>query len=250
MATKLEEKGAWPAWTGLFVTKNYHHTPSPYLDPQKVSLPKPFCVAVTGGGRGLGEAYAVGFTKAGATDIVITARSTSELEAVSRRLKEINPQVKVSVVTCDVTSEDDVAKLGETIQSNHGRLDVLINNAGYLESTGWKPLTDSSPLEWRQTFDVNVFGVYLVTKTCLPLLLKSENGAKAVIAVSSMSVHFADDSISMGMSKFALSRFIEYLAAKYGGEGLSAYSLHPGGIPTRMSTKQGVVPDALQKSES
>lgn len=82
-------------------------------------------------------------------------------------------------------------------------------------------------------FDVNIFGVYLVTRTLISLLLATEGGARAVIGISSMTSHFASYYISMGMGKLVMKRFIEFLDNEYKDQGLVAYALHPGGVPTR-----------------
>jgi len=235
------------AHTGMFVTKTSHKTPSPALDPRNVTLPRPFVVVITGGGRGLGEAYAKAYAQAGASGIVLAARSENELQAVAETVKQINAETRVSTVKCDVTIESDVKNLEAAIKEEHGgRLDVLVNNAGFLDDAGWKPITEGYPEDFRRTFDVNVYGVYLVTRTLLPLILGTEGGAKAVVGLSSMSSHFASYSISMGMSKLALNRFIEFLDNEYKAEGLVAYALHPGSVPTKMSTGDGVPAD-LQK---
>ncbi len=193
---------------------------------------------------------AIAYAQAGASDIVLAARTTTELDLVAARLHKISDSIKVSTVQCDVTSEADVLKLVEALNSAHGgRLDVLINNAGFVDA-GWQPITASTaPVsDWRQVFDVNVFGVYLVTRYLLPLLFNTPNGLKTVIGVSSMSSHFAAPSIAMGMSKLAMNRFVEYLAATYGEQGLMSYAMHPGGVKTRMSVGEKV-PAKLSESE-
>ena len=75
--------------------------------------------------------------------------------------------------------------------------------------------------------------MYLVTRTLISLLLATESGPRAVIGISSMSSHFASYSISMGMGKLAINRFIEFLNNKYKDQGPVAYALHPGGVPTK-----------------
>jgi NAD(P)-dependent dehydrogenase (short-subunit alcohol dehydrogenase family) len=130
------------------------------------------------------------------------------------------------------------------------RLDVLINNAGFLDA-GWQPITaETAPAaDWKKVFDVNVYGVYLVTRHLLPLLLDTPKGLKTMMGISSMSSHFAGPSIAMGMSKLAMNRFIEFLAASYEADGLMSYALHPGGVKTRMSAEESKVPEQLTKSE-
>lgn len=132
----------------------------------------------------------------------------------------------------DVTLTSDVENLAKAIRDDQGRLDVIVNNAGFLGEAGWKLITESNPEDFKKTFDVNVFGVYLVTRTLISLLLATESGAGAVIAISSMSSHFASYSISMSMGKLAMKRFIEFLDNEYKDQGLVAYALHPG-VPTK-----------------
>ena len=244
-----KEGFVFPEHTGSYFTHTqYHATPNPALDPSLVKLPTHTTVCITGAGRGLGESMALGFAKAGAGGIIICSRSTSELDEVAAKIRDINSDIKVSVIQVDVTSEGDVKSLAAIIEKGHGRLDVLINNAGYLDA-GWQPITSGPAEDWKRVFDVNVFGVYLVTRNLLPLLLKSEGGLKTVIGITSMSSHWAGHSIAMGMSKLALNRFMEFLAGQYGMEGLMSYSLHPGGVKTKMSQEEGKVPKELQGSE-
>lgn len=248
---KLGSYAAIPAHTGYYVTKTQHHAAPANTDPSKVHLPHPCTVLITGGGRGLGEATAYAFAKAGASDIILAARTTTELDAVAANLRATYPKVKVSSAGCDVTSEADVLKLVELIKTSHSsRLDVLVNNAGFLDA-GWQPITaQTAPAaDWKRVFDVNVYGVYLVTRHLLPLLLETPNGLKTVVGISSMSSHFASPSIAMGMSKLAMNRFMEFLATSYEGEGLMSYALHPGGVKTRMSTDKDKVPEQLGESE-
>lgn len=237
-----------PAYTGHNFTHTTRSTTPAYLDPGNVQLPRPFIVAITGGGRGLGEAYAIAYAQASASHIFLAARSSDELEAVARKVKEVDESVKVTCVTCNVTSEKDVENLRrKVVEEAAGRLDVLVNNAGFLDdAAGWASITSGNPEDFRRTFDVNVFGVYLVTRTLLPLLLGMEGGAKAVVGISSMSSHFASYSISMAMSKLVMNRFIEFLGKEYEGQGLCAFALQPGGVATKMSTSEGV-PKKLHK---
>jgi NAD(P)-dependent dehydrogenase (short-subunit alcohol dehydrogenase family) len=239
----------FPAHTGFYFTDTIYHEVAPAkLDPSHTQLPPNTIICITGGGRGLGESMALGFAKAGAGGIVICSRSTQEIEEVSSKISAINSAIKVSVVKCDVSNEEDAKDLAAAVERDHGRLDVLINNAGYLDA-GWQPITGGDSQDWKRVFDVNVFGVYLVTRNLLPLMLKSSSSLKTVIGTTSMSSHWASHSIAMAMSKLALNRFMEFLAGQYHDEGLMAYSLHPGGVPTRMNQNPEKVPKELRGNE-
>src|SRR3954447_16044020 len=86
-----------------------------------------------GGGRGLGEATAYALAKAGASDIILAARTTTELDTVAANLGKMSSNINVSTVRCDVTSEPDVLALTDLLKTKHSsHLDVLVNNAGFL----------------------------------------------------------------------------------------------------------------------
>ena len=238
-----------PAHTGFFFTPTLHQDAPSELDPAKVQLPEPCVVCITGGGRGLGEAYALAFAKAGASDIILTARSSKGLEAVAVKVRDISKSIRVSTVVCDVSSETDVTNLANVVRKDHGgSVHVLINSAGYLDA-GWKPLNSFSAQDFLRVFEVNVCGVFLVTRTLLPLMLEARNKTKTIISISSLTSHIAGPSIAMGMSKLAVNRFMEYLAVAHGAEGLMCYSLHPGGVKTAMSQDTSKVPSELAASK-
>ena len=156
----------------------------------------------------------------------------------------MSSNIIVSTVRCDVTSEPDVLALTDILKTKHSsRLDVLVNNAGFIDAD-WQPITaDSAPAsDWKKVFDVNVYGVYLVTRHLLPFLLGTPKGLKTVLGIAS------SPSIPMGMSKLALNRFMEFLAASYEAEGLMSYALHLGGVKTRMRTDKNKMPEQLSNS--
>ena len=78
-----------------------------------------------------------------------------------------------------------VTAAADAIGQAFGKLDVVVNNAGYLEA--WQPLADSDPDEWWRTWDVNIRGVYEVTRALLPLVLKSEG--KTILSIGSNGAH-------------------------------------------------------------
>jgi NAD(P)-dependent dehydrogenase (short-subunit alcohol dehydrogenase family) len=247
----LGSYAAIPAHTGYYVTKAQHHEAPANTDPSKVHLPTPCTVLITGRGRGLGEATAYAFAKAGASDIILAECTTTGLDTVTANLRATYPKIKVSTAKCDVTSEADVLKLLELVKNSHScRLDALINNASFLDAS-WQPITadTASVADWRRVYGVNVYGVYLVTRHLLPLLLETPKGLKTVIGISSMSSRFASPSIAMGMSKLVMNRFMEFLAASYGAEGLMSCVLHSGGVKPRMTTDKDKVPEQLSESE-
>lgn len=230
-----------PPHLGMAFTPTTYQDAPPKMDASKVKLPSPCAVLITGAGRGLGEAYAIAFAQAGASDIILTSRTAPELKSVAKQVKDIDAGINVSVLPCDISDEKAVIAAEKAVREKHGRLDVMINNAGFLDH-GWCPLTEVPMDEVKRTFDVNIVGAMIVAKTFLPLLLDTKDGLKTIIGITSMSSHVATESISMGLSKLALNRFMEYVASKYGDQGVMSYALHPGGVKTAMSQAPHVPP--------
>ncbi|KAI1413086.1 NAD(P)-binding protein [Hypoxylon sp. FL1857] len=206
-----------------------------YIDP----LTKPDCkgkaVLVTGGNKGIGKGVAVSYARAGASHIAITSRSdvpgvVVEIEQAATDAGREKPVVLL--LRTDVTDSASVKAAARVLEENWGRLDVLIGNAGFLAK--YEKILDGDEDEWWKSFDVNVRGSYLVTKSFLPLMLKG--GDKTIINMSSTGVsHFHTGGSSYQISKFALLRLTEFLMAEYADQGLLAYSIHPGGVATDLA---------------
>jgi len=118
---------------------------------------------VTGASSGIGAASARALARAG-FQVFCCARRTERLQAL---VEEIGGEA----VVCDVTSEDDVARLAETVGD---RLDLLLNNAG--GAFGADEVAQGRADDWRNTFDVNVIGTLNVTRALLPALIGSGDG--------------------------------------------------------------------------
>lgn len=208
----------------------------PFIAPSKADLAGK-SVLVTGASKGIGKATAISFAAAGCSDIVLAARS--DLAGVEAAVKDAaerasRPQPRVHCLSVDVTSEESVRAAAETVAGALGGkgLDVLVNNAGYLEA--WKPLADSDPGEWWRTWEVNIKGTYLVTRSFLPLLLASQT--KTVINVTSGGAHVMFPGASAYQTtKFAMCRLNEFVDKEYRARGVVAVALHPGAVPTELA---------------
>jgi len=134
----------------------------------------------------------------------------------------------------DVTSRDDVEKAAEEFGKTFDRLDVLINNAGYIEHV--TRIADSDPEDWWYSFDVNVKGTYLMARSFLPILLKG--GDKTIMNVSSVGAHIIGaEGSAYKLAKMAVLRLGEFINVEYGDQGVVSYGIHPGGIQTELGKK-------------
>ncbi len=138
-------------------------------------------VLITGASSGIGRAAAFAFAREGA-NLVIAARRLQQLSQVAKELEALG--VKATPARCDVTSDREVAALAARVEEAHGGLDVLVNNAG----VGlYGPVDAITEEQLQQAFAVNFFGLWRVTRACLPLLRK--RGAGQIVNVSSVLGH-------------------------------------------------------------
>jgi NADP-dependent 3-hydroxy acid dehydrogenase YdfG len=126
---------------------------------------------ITGASRGIGKAISVEFAKLG-MNVVLAARNKDLLKLVKREIDGINKGTALIVAT-DVTKEDEVANLVQKTIDQYGKIDVLVNNAGVGR---FKRVDDFTLDDYNYMFNVNVKGVFLVTKYVVPHLLAQESG--------------------------------------------------------------------------
>ncbi|KAL3424641.1 short chain dehydrogenase [Phlyctema vagabunda] len=135
-------------------------------------------ILITGANTGIGydTSYALAATSAN-NHVIVGARNLEKGKKALEQLQARNPQGTLSLLELDVSKDDSVEAAAKQIQSEFGRLDVLVNNAGIV------PLEALSRDSLRRAFDTNVFGVLLLTNAVTPLLQASK--APKVINVSS-----------------------------------------------------------------
>lgn len=182
-------------------------------------------VVVTGGGRGIGRSIALEFAEKGA-NVVIAARSDSELETVAKEIRARSTEV-LPVVT-DVREPASVARLFDRTIEHFGRLDVLVNNAGV-----WIPgdSKDFTVADWDTTMDVNARGAFLCCQQAYGPM--SERGGGRIINISSIRgkegyPHMA----AYSASKFAMNGLTEALSREWLDDDIRVNSVCPGPVDT------------------
>ena len=189
---------------------------------------------MSGASKGIGRAAAISFVKAGVAAIAVAARSA--LSSLEREMHDAataagKPVPHVKAIPLDILDPDSIERAARTTSDTFGRLDVLINNAGVMEE--FKSTLDCDPDQWWQTWNVNVRGTFLLTRALLPLMLKG--GDKQIIMLTSIGAFMpAPGGSGYQISKLALLRYADYLNMEYGAQGVVAYALHPGAIPTEI----------------
>lgn len=160
--------------------------------------------------------------------------SALEGELQDAAKKAGHPAPKVLSVKLDVTSATSVDAAATQVKEAFGGLDILMNNAGYLET--WKSIGDSDPEDWWKTYEINVKGPYLCTRSFLPVLLNTNGGLKTIVNTSSVGAHFvAPGASSYQSTKLAVLRLSEFTQQEYKDQGILCYPIHPGGVQTDLA---------------
>lgn len=223
--------------SGFDFTSSIHNDTYDFIKPEQWDLSSR-SVLVTGASRGLGKDNAISFARAGASNIAVAARSglddvVKEMKQAAQKAGRKEPNVLPLQV--DVTDKNSVAAAATKIAEQLGCLDIVINNAGYLEN--FTKIADAEPEEWWKTWQVNTFGAFLIVRATIPLLLKKPDSLKTILNVSSIGAHFVMPGASAYQTgKMALIRFSEFVNAEYGDQGVLSFAVHPGGVMTELAS--------------
>lgn len=181
---------------------------------------------ITGGARGIGQAAARAMAAEGAT-VVVTDMIDDEGEAVAASIREAGGQA--SYRHLDVTDETAWADTVKAVTDEHGRLDVLVNNAGI----GSMERAENETLEtWNKVVAVNQTSVMLGMRAAIPAMRASGGGS--IINVSSIfgAVGGFGDSVAYHATKGAVRLMTKTTALAHATEGIRVNSLHPGFVDT------------------
>jgi len=184
---------------------------------------------VTGGNAGIGEAIAKAFAREGAS-VVITGRRQGELDRVVNDI--LQAQGKAFAVAGSVTDEHSAQEAVRQTVQQFGQLDILVNNAG-IGDFG-KRLHEINDTTWAQVLDVNLTGVFRMTRAVLPQMLKQGRGA--IVNISSVASLVGLPTLSAyAASKGALDALTRALAVDYAKDGIRCNVVNPGLIDTPMA---------------
>lgn len=131
---------------------------------------------VTGAGRGIGRAIALGMSAAGAI-LIAAARTKEQVEATAAEIN--NRGGKAKAITADVGSKDQVDRLVNETFNAYGKIDILVNNAG---ATFSAPLMEMSEVQWDQIIAVNLKSVFLCSQAAGRIMMSQKGGAIVNIA--------------------------------------------------------------------
>ncbi|SDY91074.1 NADP-dependent 3-hydroxy acid dehydrogenase YdfG [Collimonas sp. OK242] len=196
-------------------------------------------VVITGGSSGLGAETARHLTRAGAK-VVLGARRLDRLHALAEEL-DLGTE---SVMQTDVTDHAQVQALVKRAVDMHGRIDVMLNNAGVMPLS---PLEMLRIEEWNQTIDVNIKGVLYGIAAALPHMQTQKSGQ--IINVSSVAGHVVSaGGVVYSASKFAVRAISEGLRKEVKPYNIRSTILSPGAVDTELpaSTKAEGMAQAMR----
>lgn len=165
---------------------------------------------VTGSSSGIGEQIARRLSALGATVVVNSATSLHAGQAVSSSLAG-----ESTYIQADISIRSEALGLVDQTIDTYGRLDYLINNAGWTTSVAHEDIDALTEEIFRKTFEVNVFGTWTVIKHAIPHLRRSDD--PCIVNITSIAgIRPVGSSIAYSMSKAALNHMTKLLAKSYG----------------------------------
>ena len=181
-------------------------------------------VVVTGGGRGLGRAFAEACCDAGATVVVADIDAQTGAAATEALVADGH---RASFVYTDIAAPDSVAALAEVVARDYGRIDGLVNNAAIATGIGGRTFEEIDVETWDRVMTVNVRGTWLVMRALADLLRRSD-GARVVNLASDTALWGAPRLLHYVASKGAVIGMTRSLARELGADGITVNAVAPG----------------------
>jgi NAD(P)-dependent dehydrogenase (short-subunit alcohol dehydrogenase family) len=198
-------------------------------------------VAITGGTKGIGEGCVEVFAEAGA-DVVFCGLENALGQTVAERVSSAGPG-NARFVACDVTRHDELRAFIQQAAAVNGRLDCLINNAGY--HPPHHPIDDFSVEDFRAILELNLISLYVACKTALPWLRQSQG---SIVNIASLVATLAQrHATTYVATKGAVLSFTKALALDEAASGVRVNAVSPGNIYTPLWQQAiDAAPDPVQ----
>ena len=184
---------------------------------------------ITGAASGIGAALAANLAGRGC-DLALADLNAGPLESVAAKAREAG--VKASAHRLDVSDADAVAALPAAVLAEHGRVSILVNNAGVSLGGTFEQVSDTD-FEW--VININFWGVVRMTRAFLPALRQAPT-AQLVNISSLFGLVAPPGQTAYAASKFAVRGFTESLRHETDGTALGVTVVHPGGVRTSIAT--------------
>jgi NAD(P)-dependent dehydrogenase (short-subunit alcohol dehydrogenase family) len=182
---------------------------------------------ITGGGSGIGKAIAMAFVREGAK-VVIAGRDSKKLD---RAAAEIGGECLA--VSADVSSTNDVQKLVSATQDRFKQINILVNNAAMLLPGTAESISEE---DFDQTFNINVRGLWLLSRAVLPHM-RATGGGSIINIGSVLSLLGARNRVAYSASKGAVMAMTKAMALDHAAENIRVNCIAPGIVATEMVEK-------------
>ncbi|SDL97851.1 SDR family NAD(P)-dependent oxidoreductase [Bacillus sp. OK048] len=194
---------------------------------------------ITGAGSGIGREQAAIFSKEGAKVVLADING----ENVSKLAEELSPNQKNTLaLKVDVLNKEDITNLVDAAIKKFGQIDILCNTAGVFDR--YAPILETSEELWDLSMNINVKGLFLMTKAVLPHMINKGKGSIINIA-SGAGLTGGGGGIAYTSSKHAVVGFTKQIAADYKLKGIRCNSICPGLIETPMVKDVFENPEAI-----
>lgn len=197
---------------------------------------------VTGSGTGIGKGIALLYAKEGAK-VLVCCRSENAGNETVKEIVDAGGEAKF--MKLDVSSEDNCKEVINFVVDTWGKIDILVNNAGVTGAD--KPTHEFTSKEWDQVFNIDVKGVFYMTKYTIPHMKK--NGKGSIINMSSIwGLVGSHELAAYHAAKGAVTMMTKKDAVVYGVDHIRVNSIHPGTIVTPLT--EGIAaknPDYMEK---
>jgi NAD(P)-dependent dehydrogenase (short-subunit alcohol dehydrogenase family) len=186
---------------------------------------------VTGGSRGIGLMIARGFVEAGAR-VVISSRKADVCEQVAEELSRIGECV---AMPADLSTEAECRRLADAVSAHFGTLNILVNNAG---ATWGAPLAEFPDSAWDRVLDLNVKGIFHLTRALVPALAAAASPADPARVINIGSIDGIRvpelETYSYSASKAAVHHLTRVLAKRLAREHITVNAIAPGPFESKM----------------
>jgi 2-hydroxycyclohexanecarboxyl-CoA dehydrogenase len=182
---------------------------------------------VTGAGQGIGRGIAEKLAAEGATVVV------TDLNEVTA--KETAETVNGVGIQADVTSRDSIAAMVMQVHRQFGRVDVLVNNAGWDKAS---PFVDSDPADWDRVIAINLYGVLHTCKAVLPIMAAQGSGSVVNLASDAGRVGSSGEAV-YSAAKGGVIAFTKAIARETARHGVNANAVCPGPTDTALFASMG-----------
>lgn len=195
---------------------------------------------VTGAGRGLGRSMAQALNDAGAT-VVAASRTRCELD--SYVVEAAKRGHEALAVPTDVTDAQAVKNLVDRTLQAFGRVDILINNSGIVDTSA---LLDQAPEAWDRVISTNLRSVYLLTRAVGPHMLAQKSG-KVINIASNFALMGVANHAAYSASKAAVISFTKSMAVEWAKHGIQVNAIAPGYFATDLNASMREDDDMFQR---